>query len=116
MLFKTIIASVKPDHTDKVVDAAKKAGATGATILPGRGTGCHEAKTFFGLTLEPQSDIIMMLVEEQLVQGILAAIAEAGEFTRPGTGMAFVLPVEQVIGLDSQLGLIKKRLQEEHIA
>ncbi|MCI5132134.1 MAG: P-II family nitrogen regulator, partial [Candidatus Electrothrix sp. EH2] len=48
MLFKTIIASVKPDHTDKVVDAAKEAGATGATILSGRGTGCHEAKTFFG--------------------------------------------------------------------
>ena len=112
MLFKTIIASVKPDHTDKVVDAAKKAGATGATILSGRGTGCHEAKTFFGLTLEPQSDIIMMLIEEHMVQGILDAIAEAGEFSKPGTGMAFVLPVEQVVGLDSQIDLIKARIQD----
>ena len=114
MLFKTIIASVKPDHTDKVVDAAKEVGATGATILAGRGTGCHEAKTFFGLTLEPQSDIIMMLIEEHMVQSILEAIAEAGKFDKPGTGMAFVLPVEQVVGLDSQIDLIKARIQDQN--
>ncbi len=113
MLFKTIIASVKPDHTDRVVDAAKKAGATGATILPGRGTGVHEAKSFFGLTLEPQTDIILMLIEEHLVQGILKAIVEAGEFDKPGTGMAFVLPVEQVVGLDSQIDLIKAKVREQ---
>lgn len=114
MLFKTIVASVKPDHTDKVVDAAKEAGATGATILPGRGTGIHEAKSFFGLILEPQSDIILMLIEEHLVQGILKAIAEAGEFSKPGTGMAFVLPVEQVVGLDSQLDFIKAKIQNQY--
>lgn len=114
MLFKTIVASVKPDHTDKVVEAAKQAGATGATILSGRGTGIHEAKTFFGLTLEPQSDIIMMLIEEHLVPGILDAIVQAGEFTKPGTGMAFVLPVEQVVGLDSQLELIKNKIQDQY--
>jgi nitrogen regulatory protein P-II 1 len=114
MRFKTVIASVKPDHTDKVVDAAKGAGATGATILSGRGTGIHEAKSFFGLTLEPQSDIIMMLIEEHLVQGILDAIVQAGEFTKPGTGMAFVLPVEQVVGLDSQLELIKNKIQDQY--
>ena len=99
---------------DKVVDAAKEAGATGATILSGRGTGCHEAKTFFGLTLEPQSDIILMLIEEHLVQGILDAIVEAGEFDKPGTGMAFVLPVEQVVGLDSQLSIIKEKIQDQY--
>ncbi|MCI5145772.1 MAG: P-II family nitrogen regulator, partial [Candidatus Electrothrix sp. AR3] len=86
----------------------------GATILPGRGTGIHEAKTFFGLTLEPQTDIILMLIEEQLVQGILKAIVAAGEFDKPGTGMAFVLPVEQVVGLDSQLDLIKAKIQDQY--
>jgi nitrogen regulatory protein P-II 1 len=114
MRFNIIMATVKPALTDKVVDAAKAAGATGATILAGRGTGCHEAKTFFGLTLEPHSDIIMMLIEEHLVQGILDAIVQAGEFTKPGTGMAFVLPVEQVVGLDSQLELIKSKIQEQY--
>jgi nitrogen regulatory protein PII len=114
MLFKTIIASVKPEYTDKIVNAAKEAGATGATILSGRGTGCHEAKSFFGLTLEPQSDIILMLIEEHLVQGILDAIVEAGEFNKPGTGMAFVLPVEQVVGLESQLDIIKAKIENQY--
>lgn len=114
MRFKTILASVKPDYTDTVVDAAKDAGATGATIIPARGTGIHEAKTFFGLTLEAQTDIIMMLIEEHMVPAILDAIYEAGEFQKPGTGMAFVLPVEQVIGLESQLDLIKEKIRDQY--
>lgn len=108
MRFKTILATVKPDITDQVVDAAKDAGATGATIIPARGTGIREAKTFFGLSLEAQTDIILFLLEEHLVDTILTTIGEAGQFDRPGTGIAFVLPVEQVIGLESQIEAFKK--------
>ncbi len=114
MRFKTIIASVKPDYTDAVVDAAKDAGATGATIIPARGTGVNEAQTFFGLALEAPTDIILCLIEEHLVQGILDAIVTAGEFEKPGTGMAFVLPVEQVVGLESQMDLIKKAIRDQY--
>ena len=109
MEFKLILASVKPDYTDKVVDAGKDAGATGATIIPARGTGIREAKTFFGLTLESQTDIIMFLLGKHSVQSVLEAIQKAGEFDKPGTGIAFVMPVEQVIGLESQLNAIAKK-------
>lgn len=108
MKFKTILTSVKPDITDKIVDAAKKAGATGATIIPARGTGIREAKTFFGLSLEAQTDIILFLLEENMVDTILHTIDKAGRFDRPGTGIAFVLPVEKVIGLESQMETFKK--------
>ena len=107
MNFKLILSSVKTDITDTIVDAAKAAGATGTTIIPGRGTGVHEAKTFFGLSLEAQTDIIMLLVEESLVAEILDAIAKAGEFGKPGTGIAFVMPVEQVVGMESQIERMK---------
>jgi nitrogen regulatory protein PII len=103
MRFKVILAPVKTEKTDRVVDAAKQAGATGATIIPARGTGMHEAKTFFGLTLEVQTDVIMFLVEEHIVQDILDAIKAAGEFNKPGTGIAFVVPVEHVIGVESEM-------------
>lgn len=103
MRFKIILASVKPALTDKIVDAAKDSGATGATIIPARGTGIHEAKTFFGLSLEAQTDIIMFLLEEHMVEKILTTIGEVGRFDKPGTGIAFVLPVDQVIGLESQI-------------
>jgi nitrogen regulatory protein P-II 1 len=112
MQFKIIFASVKTDITDKVVDAAKEAGATGATIVHARGTGIREAKTFFGLSLEVQTDIIMFLLEESLVQTVLETIGRVGEFDKPGTGIAFVVPVEQVVGLESQIEQFKKSAGE----
>ena len=114
MRFKIILAPVKTEKTDQVVDAAKQVGATGATIIPARGTGMHEAKTFFGLTLEDQTDIIMFLVEEHIVQDILDAINAAGEFHKPGTGIAFVLPVEQVIGLESQMERFREEVRDQY--
>ena len=111
MRFKLILSSVKADITDNIVDAAKSAGATGATIIPARGTGIHEAKTFFGLSLEAQTDIIMLLVEEHLVVKILESIKEAGKFNEPGTGIAFVVPVEHVAGLESQMEKFKEEVR-----
>jgi nitrogen regulatory protein P-II 1 len=114
MKFKVIFATVKTDYTDRIVDAAKGAGATGATIIPARGTGIHEAKTFFGLTLEAQTDIVLFLLEEHLVETILAVIKEAGQFEKPGTGIAFVMPVEQVVGLESQMERFKEKVREQY--
>ena len=114
MRFKLILASVKPDLTDHIVDTAKEAGATGATIIPARGTGIREARTFFGLSLEAQTDIIQLLVEEHCVIKILNRIKEAGEFHKPGTGIAFVVPVEHVVGLESQMEKFKEEVRESY--
>lgn len=114
MKFKVILASVKTDITDKVVDAAKAAGATGATIIPARGTGMREAKTFFGLSLEAPTDIVLFLLEEHIVRPVLDAISAAGQFDKPGTGIAFVLPVESVVGLDSQLERFKEEVRKQY--
>ncbi len=114
MLFKLILSSVKTDITDHVVDSAKEAGATGATIIPARGTGIKEAKTFFGLSLEAQTDIIMLLVEEHLATKVLDSIKIAGEFHKPGTGIAFVLPVEHVVGLESQMDKFKETVRKSY--
>jgi nitrogen regulatory protein PII len=110
-----ILAPVKTHKTDDVVDAAKNAGATGATIISARGTGMREAKTFFGLTLEDQTDIIMFLLEEHLVKEVLKAIETAGEFHKPGTGIAFVLPVEHVVGMESQIERFKETVRNKYL-
>jgi nitrogen regulatory protein PII len=94
---------VKPDLIDHVVDAAKEAGATGATILQASGTGAREAKTFFGLSLDVRTDVVLLLVRDTLVEPILSAIKESGRFSEPGTGIAMVLAVEQTAGIESQL-------------
>jgi nitrogen regulatory protein P-II 1 len=113
MRFKAVVAMVKEDITDRIVDAAKQAGGTGATIVPARGTGIHEAKTFFGLTLDVQTDVVIFIVEEHLVEPILQAVWEAGEFEKPGTGIAFVVSLDQIIGLESQIEHFEKKAETD---
>ena len=103
MNIKLIITMIKTNKTDQVVTAAKAAGGTGATIIPARGTGIHEAKTFFGLTLEAQTDVILFLLEASLVDPVLDSIYKAGRLKEAGTGIAFVIDVERAVGLESQL-------------
>ena len=103
MKYKIIIAALKPDVTDQVVEAAKTCGISGATIIPGRGTGLHEAKTFLGLTLEAQTDVVLFLAEAELIEAVMAAIHRAGRLDEHGTGVVFVLPVEQVAGIKDEI-------------
>ena len=114
MQFKLIMAFVKPSITDDVVDAMKEAGATGATIIPARGTGIHEAKSFFGLSIEDQTEIIVFLVEEHVVENLMKVIQLAGKFNEPGTGIAFVLPIEHIAGLESQMKKFKDQARDQY--
>ena len=103
MKFKVIVAALKSTVTDDVVEAAKTCGISGATIVPGRGTGMHDAKTFLGLTLEIQTDVVIFLAEEELIQPVMRAIHRAGRLDEHGTGVVFVLDVEQVAGIKDEI-------------
>ena len=104
MHFKLIIVFVEDKKTDEVMAAAREAGATGATIIHNaRGEGLEVSKTFFGLTLETQRDVLMFLVEEHLSRHILERINEAGHFDdEPGTGIACQIDVEVAVGVGQQ--------------
>ena len=103
MKFKLIVATVKTPATDAIVEAAQAAGSTMATIMTARGTGIHEAKTFFGLSLEAQTDVVLFLLEERLAEPVINAIYESGKLKNPGTGIAFVIDVERAVGLEGQI-------------
>ena len=109
------MAMVKPQVTDKLVDAMKEEGATGATITPARGTGVNEGTTFFGLSLEERTDIVTFLVEEHVVSKLLTTIRTKCKFDEPGTGIAFVLPIEQAIGLESQMSVFEDQARKEYL-
>lgn len=105
MHFKLIIAFVEDSTTNEVMDAARKSGATGATVINNaRGEGLSQKKTFFGLSLETQRDVVLFLVEEHLSRHILEKIAEVGEFeARPGSGIAIQIDVEDAVGVAHQI-------------
>lgn len=105
MHFKLIIALVSEEKTNKVLKAAREVGATGATVISSaRGEGVEPAKTFFGLTLETQRNVALLLVEEHLARIILEKIAEVGGFDEDaGAGIAFQIDVEDAVGISHQV-------------
>jgi nitrogen regulatory protein PII len=115
MHFKLLVALLEDDKTDAVLDAAREAGATGATVLnQARGEGIKKSKTFFGLSLDTQRDMVMFLVEEHMSRKILEKIAEVGQFDeQPGTGIAFQLDVEDAVGVIHQVETLSHVVEEE---
>jgi nitrogen regulatory protein PII len=114
MHFKMIIVFVEDKKTDDVLDAAREAGATGATIIRNaRGEGLKVSKTFFGLSLETQRDVLLFLVEEHLSRTILETISLAGHFDdEPGTGIAFQVDVEDAVGVVQQAAKLSQDVEE----
>lgn len=115
MHFKLIIALVEDDKTDEVMEAARNAGSTGATIINNaRGEGLEESKTFFGLSLETQRDVLLFLVEEHMSRHILERISEVAEFERsPGTGIAIQVDVEDAVGVGKQIEKLSDSVEEQ---
>ncbi len=115
MHFKLICVLVEDDKTQKILEAARDAGATGSTVLnQARGEGLTKGKTFFGLSLDSQRDLILLLVEEHLCRSILETIAEKGEFDdAPGSGIAFQIDVEDAIGVSHQIKRLASVVGEE---
>ena len=114
MHFKMIIVFAEDKKTDTIMDAARDAGATGATVIHNaRGEGLKVSKTFFGLSLETQRDVILFLVEEHLSRQILEEINRAGELDdEPGTGIAFQIDVEDAVGIVNQAQEISQDVEE----
>jgi len=115
MHFKLIIALVEDTVTDKVMDAARKSGATGATVINNaRGEGMEKSKTFLGLSLETQRDVLLFLVEEHLSRRILETVCRVGRFEeRPGTGIAFQIDVEDAVGVQHQVDLLVEQVEDK---
>jgi nitrogen regulatory protein P-II 1 len=94
-----LVAIVERGKADCIVGEAKKAGANGATILYGRGTGEHEALKFFNIQIESSKEVIIIITEQENYQPIFKAMIEAGKLKEPGKGIIFTLPVANLVGL-----------------
>ena len=114
MHFKLIVVMVEDRHTNEILAASRDAGATGATVInQARGEGLSPAKTFLGLSIGSQVDLILMLVEEHLSRHILEEIATVGKFDEsPGSGIAFQVDVEDAIGVQHQISALTEAVEE----
>ena len=112
MNLKMIMALISDEKIDEA--AAREAGATGATVITGvRGEGLTPEKSFFGLDLTAQRDVVLFLVAEPKARDILETIAAAGEFDeKPGTGIAFQIEIEDAVGMSTQAPTLLNEIEE----
>jgi len=98
-MYQSIVVIVDRGKGDEVVEAAKKGGARGATIIHGRGSGIHETQKLFAMSIEPEKEIVLIIAKKELKDAITTSINKAMEIEQPGKGILFVQDLEEVVGL-----------------
>ena len=98
---EAIFCIVNDGYSEAVMDAAKKLGARGGTVINARGTAGKEAETFFHITIQPEKEIVMILVPVEIKDDVMHALYNEVGLETAGQGIAFSMPVDNVVGLSS---------------
>ncbi len=99
--FEVVFCIVNAGFSEQVMDAAKEVGARGGTVINARGTANKEAEEFFHITIQPEKEIVMILVSADIKDDVLHAIYRSVGLKTAGQGIAFSMPVSHVVGLSS---------------
>ncbi|MDD7306014.1 MAG: transcriptional regulator [Peptoniphilaceae bacterium] len=102
MEYEAIHVIVDREEGDKVIKIAQENGAKGATVMHGRGAGINKKALFMNMTIEPEKDIVLMLVKKELSEKIKDAIYEQMNLDKESKGIIFSLVVSDVRGLVDQ--------------
>ena len=99
--FEVILCIVNSGFSEAAMDAAKQFGARGGTVFHARGTVSKEAEKFFNITIQPEKEIVMILVSSDIKENILQALYNAVGTNTAAQGIAFSMPVDDVVGIGS---------------
>ena len=114
MKFSAVVLIVPEEDENPAVKILKEAGATGITLLKGKGLRQNDRKTFLGLGLERRESLLLCVVEKQLAMRILKAVKIEMKLDLPGGGLAFSLPLCNVIGIGlAQMETFRREVAED---
>lgn len=94
-----IVTIVPKGWGETVLEASIKAGAEGGTIMLGRGVGVRETQKILGISIEPEKEIVLSVTYPDKKDAILDEIVRSADLGKPGRGIAFVVPIEKVVGV-----------------
>ena len=101
MNYEAIVCIVNAGYSELVMDAAKEVGARGGTVIHAKGTANKEAEQFFKITIQPDKEMVLILVPEDIKDNVLHAIYKSAGLKSEGQGIAFSMPVSHVVGISS---------------
>jgi len=94
-----IVVIVNSGFADDVMEAARSANARGGTVINGRGTARKEAEKMFNISIQPEKEVLLILVDESIKHDVLHSIYKKVGLNTPGQGIAFTLPVSDAVGI-----------------
>ncbi len=96
---EVIFCIVNAGYCPLVMDAARQAGAQGGTVIHARGTANKEAENYFNITVQPEKEIVMIIVPSSIKDAVLHSLYRNVGLNTAGQGIAFSIPATQVVGL-----------------
>lgn len=93
VILELVVCVINAGFSQNVVEVARAAGARGGTIIRGRGTANPEAEEFFGLSIQPDKELLLILVPAEIKDTVLKAIYKDAGLGKEANGIAFSLPV-----------------------
>lgn len=97
-----IMAIVNKGLTDLVMEAARKKGARGGTISVARGTGNPELAKYYGIVIQPEKEIVFIVVKKDIKDEVMKAIYDDAGISSKGNGIIISLPISKTAGLESE--------------
>ncbi|MDE6275052.1 MAG: P-II family nitrogen regulator [Clostridia bacterium] len=99
--YEMVMCIVNAGFSELVMDAAREEGARGGTVIHARGTANKDAEQFFHIAIQPDKDIVLILVPSDIKDNVLHAIYRNAGLNSEGKGIAFSLPVDDVVGISA---------------
>ncbi len=99
MNYEVIFCIINAGYSELVMDAAKEVGARGGTVMHAKGTANKEAEQFFNISIQPDKEVVMILVPTEIKDDVLHAIYKNAGLKSEGSGIAFSMPANKVVGL-----------------
>lgn len=101
--FELIMAIVNKGLTDLVMEAARKKGARGGTISVARGTGNSELAKYYGVVIQPEKEIVYIVVRKDIKDDVMKAIYDEAGLDSKGQGIIISLPISDTVGLEKEV-------------
>ncbi len=94
-----LVVIANQGYSNMIMDAAKRAGAGGGTVIHARGTGMERAESFFGVSLASEKEIIFIVSRTNQRSDIMKAVMRDAGMESKAKSIIFSLPVTSTAGL-----------------
>lgn len=94
-----ITVIVDKGRAEEAIEAAKKAGSRGGTIVNARGSGFEAACKVFAMEIEPEKEIVIIISQCDETEKIIDSIDKDLNTDRPNSGIIYVQNLKRAYGI-----------------